>query len=243
MKRLGLTMVLAAMLAAPASASAQVADADCTIAGWPDGGFLASSGNEFATTFKVINGGRLAGAKIFMENEGFVVNGLWTVRIRPVSPSLVPTNGVLAETSLTESQVPVGDAGEEVELVAWFPNPPLVPTGGVYALTLVHSGGSVRWAGYGEKYYEGIPPPCANSRTYVRPDNNPDAPFTGAPLTTRENYDLKFVTYLTNDSFACAGGAAPVSGSCPPTVPKADPPPKKKPGKKKGKRKKGKRKK
>ncbi len=234
-KLTGMVAAVAAGVAllAPASAAAQVPDADCSVAGWPNDNFLGTSSNEVATTFKVINGGRLSGATLIISNTGTTEGFL--VRIRPVTPSLVPTNGVLAEVLVPATSVPVGDPNEEVRLVATFPDPPLVPVGGVYALTLVHSSG-ISWAVHPEKYYEGIEPPCHNSSVWVRPDNNPDAPFQAYLPGGREVVDLKFITYLSSGSFACPPGTSPVNGVCATPAPTVQPKPQKKKKKKKKKK-------
>ncbi len=118
---------------------------DATCGGPPESGLGSSDGaSRLAQTFTASASGALVQAQVFIfKLEGSA--GEYLLRVSPVDGSGVPTNDVLAETSVSNLGVPAG----ETLTTFTFANPPPVVAGTTYALILTRPGSSnLGWKGH-----------------------------------------------------------------------------------------------
>jgi hypothetical protein len=138
--RLFLAALTAALLlsAKPANVAAQGSpDASC-----PGPRETTSSIAGFvnvAQPFTAQESGRLTDAQVDITKLGGDTSGDWVLRINEVNASGVPTHGVLAETTVSFSSVPVGSA----MITGSFAVPPTVSAGEQYAVVIARPAGDV----------------------------------------------------------------------------------------------------
>jgi hypothetical protein len=153
-------------------------DATCTGSGQR---FIATTnGNaRAAQTFVALTSGWLVSTEIPTVKEPGS-NGDYILRLSPVDNSGVPTNVVLAESSVANASVPDGES----TLTFTFANPASLLVGTQYALLLTRPGdGPLAWAGQ-------LDNPC-QGRAFESPDQT--APFGGEGA---EFLDLFFTTFV-----------------------------------------------
>jgi hypothetical protein len=133
---------------------------------------------RFAQTFTALASGPLVKAEILASKEPGS-DGDFVLRLSPVDASGVPTNEVLAETSVAAANMPDG-----VSTVTFtFGNPAPVVAGGEYALVLTRPGGTfVAWSGQ-------LGNPCAGQHFFSADQEKPFQPDTSG-------VDRDFTTFV-----------------------------------------------
>jgi Ca2+-binding RTX toxin-like protein len=123
---------------APQAAAQEVPDASCP---GPAGAFLGSSSpgtDQFAQTFTALNTGTVTRAQVRVVKAAGST-GDYALAVHTVDGSGVPTQTVLASTTVQNEDVPEGD---EVTVEGIFASPADVVAGQQYALVLSRPGGS-----------------------------------------------------------------------------------------------------
>jgi hypothetical protein len=153
---------------------------DATCSGVDDGELSGSDGNDrLAQTFTALASGPLVRADLLLR-RGIGEFGDYVLRLSPVDGAGVPTNAVLAESSLPDGNVPAG-----VSTVAFtFSTPFPVVAGATYALVLARPGGNFfNWLLGGDN-------PCAGAAFSSFAQTEPFSEVTGA--------DFIFTTFVTS---------------------------------------------
>jgi hypothetical protein len=152
-------------------------DATCLVLG--GSGQVASDGNQrVAQSFTALATGPLVTAQLaigkFAESAGDFV-----LRLTPLAGDGIPTNGVLAEATVTNAHVPVGESA----VTFGFAAPAPVAAGTQYALVLTRPGGS-SFAWLGRQGGSG----CLGRAFTSSSQADPFAPI--------DNLDLHFMTFV-----------------------------------------------
>jgi hypothetical protein len=188
-----LTASAIASLSTPGAARAAVPDAYC--AGPTDNvaGVGNSGGARWAETFSPINGGYLAGVRLFVDEQARY-GGTLTVQITPVNTSdLSPVFPVvpLAQATVPDSSLPLPSSYPYLDEVAFdFPNPPAVSASSEYAIVLTRSNATVLGIGIKTDHTTGNGYPCPDGDLYESPGAS--TPW-GAPLS---GVDAVFSTFV-----------------------------------------------
>jgi hypothetical protein len=112
------------------------------------------TGARSAQTFTALNSGKVTSAQVYLYRETPFTTDV-TVQIASVDALGVPTENVLATTTIPFCAIPVGQPGEPV--IASFDSPAAVVAGQQYALVLSTPGGSDGL--YGWRFKNGDPLP------------------------------------------------------------------------------------
>jgi hypothetical protein len=154
---------------------------DATCPGPNDSGLGSTDGNtRLAQTFTALASGALVSAQLPLVKQAGT-DGEYLLRLSAVDDSGIPTNDVLAETSVSNLSVPIGPS-----IVTFtFANPAAVTTGTQYALVLTRPGSThLQWDGH-------LGDTCAG-RGFVSTDQS--APFEEGI----EGLDLIFTTFVSS---------------------------------------------
>jgi hypothetical protein len=152
-------------------------DASCLVLG--GSGQIAFAGNQrIAHSFTALASGPLVTAQLaigqFAESMGDYV-----LRLAPLDSAGIPTNGVLAEATVANANVPVGESA----VTFGFGAPAPVVAGAQYALVLTRPGGS-SFAWLGPQGGRG----CLGRAFTSASQTDPFAPL--------DNLDLHFMTFV-----------------------------------------------
>ena len=116
-----------------------------------DGTAPAAGDDRLAHTFTALGSGPLVRADLLLA-KGAGSNGDYLLRLSPVDGSGVPTNTVLAETSVANANVLIGESTVSFSFAAPF----TIVSGTQYALILTRPGGdSIAWRFKGGNPCEG----------------------------------------------------------------------------------------
>jgi hypothetical protein len=162
----------------PPPLPAPVITPDATCSQAPNGTSGTDGDSRLAHTFTAIGSGPLVRADLLLDKrEGS--NGDYVLRLSPVDGAEVPTNTVLAETSVANANVPVGESTVSFSFAAPFS----IVSGTPYAVVLTRPGDdSFGWRFRNEN-------PCAG-RSFISTSQ------TG-PFTT-DNDDFIFATFVSS---------------------------------------------
>jgi hypothetical protein len=154
--------------------------ADATCSGPPDFGLSNPEGNiRFAQTFTALATGPLVSAELQLnKREGST--GDYILRLSPVDGAGIPTDEVLAETSVANADVPAG--GPIVTFT--FADPFSVKAGADYALVMTRTEGDVGWFALGNNSCSG--------RAFQ--SNSQAGPF----FESSDSDDFIFTTFVTS---------------------------------------------
>jgi hypothetical protein len=94
-----------------------------------------------AQTFTALSSGALVRTELTLAKDQDALDD-WVLRLSPVDDAGVPTNDVLAETSVPDASLPIGRS----TVTFAFVNPPSVVAGTTYALVLTR-GELFNWTG------------------------------------------------------------------------------------------------
>ena len=144
---------------------------------------------RYAQTFTPLASGLLVTAQLpIIKKEGSV--GDFILRLVPVDGSGIPTNGVLAETTVANADVVGGslDLGTESPVTFRFGAPASVEAGSQYSLVLTRPSDPGTWVWTGD-----LANPCAG-RSFQSP--NQTEPF--AVIAGGIGFDFTFMTFVSS---------------------------------------------
>jgi hypothetical protein len=176
------------------------ANDDDTAWGIVGGPSFGGTGARSAQTFTALNSGEITSAQVYLYRQSPFTTDV-TVQIASVDALGVPTENVLATTTIPFCAIPVGQPGELV--IASFDSPAAVEAGQQYALVLSTPGGSEDYYGWRFKYGDPLP----NGQPWADQQDGPV--WETYDEASAGGRDLVFAIYLDGSSAPSEDCSAP----------------------------------